>query len=157
MLTVGMPLQDVVRAVTATPAAAIGCLERLGTLGVGREADITILELRDVDVMLEDCQSQRRRCRQRLVAHAVWRAGERAEVTEPPHWPNQRTIDANRPAWDMLLVRDALAPAPCPEGTASFYGAHAARCSGSVSPSLGACMGVRGSLASNALTASAPR
>ena len=37
----------------------------------------TLAELLEVDMELEDCQSQVRRIRQRLVPRACWRAGER--------------------------------------------------------------------------------
>ena len=45
-----------------------------------RCADIAVLELAAVDLQLEDCQSQRRRVRQRLLP-ACWRAGARVAVT----------------------------------------------------------------------------
>ena len=57
-LHVGMPLHDVIRAVTIAPAKAIGWEDRIGTLGIGREADVTVLKLDDVKMKLEDCQSQ---------------------------------------------------------------------------------------------------
>ena len=41
----------------------------------GREADITVLSLEEVDMDLEDCQSQMRRIKQRLLSAEVWRAG----------------------------------------------------------------------------------
>lgn len=49
MLMVGMPLADVIRASTSTPAKAIGYADKIGTLEVGREADIAVLEIRRTD------------------------------------------------------------------------------------------------------------
>ena len=76
MLMLGMPLAEVVRASTCTPANALGVGEVAGSLAVGREADIAVLELVPVDVQLEDSQTQLRRCRERLLCRAVWRAGQ---------------------------------------------------------------------------------
>ena len=75
LLHVGMPLIEVVRASTVNAAAAIGWQDRVGTLGVGREADVAVLSLNEVDAELEDCQGQTRRVSRRLAADAVWRAG----------------------------------------------------------------------------------
>jgi len=114
LLVAGMPLFEAIRAVTITPAKAIGWGDRVGSLGVGREADITVLQLAQVDVQLEDCQSQLRACKERLLPVRVWRAGEEVEVSVPPVWPNPDSVARNRPAWDALRVRDAVAPAEAP-------------------------------------------
>ena len=57
-LAMGMPLADVIRASTATPAAALNLRDSagrlLGSLGVGAEADIAVFDLESVDVSLED-------------------------------------------------------------------------------------------------------
>ena len=60
-LMVGMPLVECIAKTTCRPAEAIGWGDRIGTLGVGRVADIACFEMVDVNVMLEDCQSQLRR------------------------------------------------------------------------------------------------
>ncbi len=46
-LHLGMSLPQVVAASTAAPAAAIGWGDRIGSLGVGRPADITVLQLEE--------------------------------------------------------------------------------------------------------------
>jgi dihydroorotase len=46
-LGLGFTLPQVVTMSTANPAKAIGADERLGSLRVGRQADISVLELRD--------------------------------------------------------------------------------------------------------------
>lgn len=45
-LGLGFPLEQVIGMVTTNPAHAIGVHDRLGTLGVGRQADISVLETR---------------------------------------------------------------------------------------------------------------
>ena len=49
MLMVGMPLAEVIRASTSTPAKAIGYADKIGTLKVGLEADVVVLEIRRTD------------------------------------------------------------------------------------------------------------
>ena len=106
LLHLGMPLQEVIRSSTIDAARAIGWEDRIGTLGRGREADIAVLGLEEVDMELEDCHGQMRRIGQRLVPHAVWRAGEPGQITEPRHWPNQKQIEAGKEWWDRLVIRD---------------------------------------------------
>ena len=67
----GMPLTEVIARTTTAPARAIGWADKIGSLTVGREADVSVLELRECDVQLEDCQGQLRRVQQRLVAVAA--------------------------------------------------------------------------------------
>jgi dihydroorotase len=107
MLHLGMPLGEVIRCSTIAPAEAIGWGDRIGTLGVGREADIAALAFVDADMELEDCQSQMRRISRRLTARAVWRGGTPADITEPSCFPNQQRIEELREVWPRLLIRDA--------------------------------------------------
>ena len=105
MLMVGMPLADVVAASTAAPARALGVGGVAGSLAVGREADIAVLDLLPVDVMLEDSQSQLRRCTTRLVCSAVWRAGEAHRVTAPEcAWPNEDVAAINAQTWEVKFT-----------------------------------------------------
>ena len=110
LLHVGMPLIEVVRASTVNAAAAIGWQDRVGTLGVGREADVAVLSLNEVDAELEDCQGQTRRVSRRLAADAVWRAGEPAAITEPEQWPNPGNAEKAKAGWPQLLIRDDTPP-----------------------------------------------
>ncbi|MBM3803060.1 MAG: amidohydrolase family protein [Acidimicrobiia bacterium] len=110
LLHLGMPLNDVVRCTTVAPAKAIGWEERIGTLGVGREADVAVFALEDVDLELEDCQSQMRRIRRLLTPQAVWRAGTPYPITHPIARPNPKTLAAQSKAWIRLEIRDAVAP-----------------------------------------------
>lgn len=111
LLHLGMPLADVIAGATIVPARLIGWADRIGTLDVGRGADITVLSVDPVDVDLEDCQSQMRRIQRRIVARAVWRDGVYYPCTQPNPWPNPKSIARQRAAWDRLLVRDAKPPA----------------------------------------------
>jgi dihydroorotase len=53
-LGLGFTLPQVVTMSTANPAKAIGASNRLGTLAVGRQADISILEIRDGSWVVHD-------------------------------------------------------------------------------------------------------
>jgi len=53
-LALGFTLEQVVTMCTANPALAIGEDHRLGALAVGRQADISVLELRDGDWAVHD-------------------------------------------------------------------------------------------------------
>jgi dihydroorotase len=46
-LGLGFTLRDVVAMSTMNPAKAVGADNRLGTLGVGRQADISVLDLQE--------------------------------------------------------------------------------------------------------------
>ena len=112
-LRLGMSLRDVVEASTLKPAQVIGWEDRIGTLGVGRCADIAVMRLADVDIELEDCQSQLRRISQRLVPVACWRAGEAVEVTTAEStspFPNPETVERQAEAWSLLHCRDEQPP-----------------------------------------------
>ena len=102
----GMPLNEVVARSTFEPAKAIGWEDRIGTLGIGREADVAVFSVEAVDMTLEDCQSQLRRISQRLVPQAVWRAGIANPITQPKRFPNPETIQAQRVWWQQLQIRD---------------------------------------------------
>ena len=83
-----------------------GCRDRIGTLGIGREADVTVLAFDETDIELEDCIGQMRSAERRLAAIAVWRAGEPSEITSPGHFPNQAQIAKGRALAPKALVRD---------------------------------------------------
>ena len=97
---------ELIEASTLSAAEAIGWEDRIGTLGVGREADVAVLSLDDVDVDLEDCQGQMRRIQQRLSATAVWRAGVPGQITHPLKWPNPEKLEDLRSFIPMLKISD---------------------------------------------------
>ena len=107
-----MPLVDIVRAVTVTPATAFGLSDTIGSLTVGKEADVTILRIEDCDVMMEDSQAQLRHMKQRIVPVAVWRAGLPHPITKPDPWPSIESQRKVVPEWKRLEIRDELEPRP---------------------------------------------
>ena len=106
LLHLGMPLPELIEASTLSAAEAIGWEDRIGTLGVGREADVAVRSLDGVDVELEDCQGQMRRIQHRLSASAVWRAGVPGKITQPLRWPNPEPLETLRSYIPMLRIGD---------------------------------------------------
>ena len=79
-LELGMSLDQVVAACTINAARAIGWEDRLGRLEVGREADVSVLELVPGEVTLRDSVGGRLDAHQRLAARWTIRAGELAQA-----------------------------------------------------------------------------
>ncbi|HEY1281963.1 MAG TPA: amidohydrolase/deacetylase family metallohydrolase [Acidimicrobiales bacterium] len=76
LLWLGMPLPDVLAAVTSRPAAAIRRSDTIGRLAVGAEADITVFDLVDEPLAVADTMGHERRIdRQVRIRHTV-RAGQ---------------------------------------------------------------------------------
>ena len=115
LLSLGMPLTEVIRSATLAPAAAIAWGNRIGTLGVGREADIAVLSLDEVAMELEDSQSQMRSIHQLLTPRAVWRAGVRGEITRPRQFPNAAMIASQRVWLSRLAISDGNGSASAPD------------------------------------------
>eukprot|EP00118_Oscarella_pearsei_P001627 m.7951 g.7951 ORF g.7951 m.7951 type:complete len:430 (+) comp20104_c0_seq2:30-1319(+) len=107
MLCVGMPLVDVITAATSTPAEAIGWADRIGSLTVGRDADITVLALETCDIMLEDTQGQMRRLTKRLIPKLVFKSGQPIKITEPKMFPNVTILESRRKDQSKLVFKDA--------------------------------------------------
>jgi dihydroorotase len=74
-LHLGLPLEEALGKVTATPAAALGMADRIGTLRAGAWGDAVVLELREGRFDLEDSHGEVRAGRHRLVPRTVVRAG----------------------------------------------------------------------------------
>jgi len=66
-LGLGVSLQDVVKACTATPAGLIGMTGKLGTLAPEAYADITILQLQQKPIVFKDTFGELLHCNQLLV------------------------------------------------------------------------------------------
>ena len=77
LLHLGMPLGEVVRASTLRPAQLIGWEDRIGSLEVGREADVAVLALEEGEFPFTDSYRKEERAKQRLVARHTIRAGVR--------------------------------------------------------------------------------
>ena len=73
-LAMGVPLEDVIRRATVNPAREIHRPE-LGTLTVGREADIAVLELQKGRFGYTDCGNAKMIGNPKLVAQMTVRAG----------------------------------------------------------------------------------
>ena len=102
-LNLGMPLPDVIARATVRPAQAIGRPD-LGTLAVGKPADIALFRLDDVETMLYDVTMAGRPARQQLICTQTLVAGQQlAARSERPPAPwailplHQQATRANRP------------------------------------------------------------
>ena len=74
-LNLGMSLSDVIERATINPARAIHREESLGTLDVGREADLAVFEVIEGDHEFKDVNLISRRGSQRLFCRLAIRAG----------------------------------------------------------------------------------
>lgn len=83
LLHVGMTLEDVVRATTATPALAVGRAGRAGALTAGGVADLSVFELRAGHWALPDASGDTETVEQLLVPTMVIRAGQVCAIQPP--------------------------------------------------------------------------
>ncbi len=78
-LALGMPLAEIVRAVTATPARALGRPD-LGDLSIGSTGDVTVMRIEEGNFTFADVRGQTRTGRQRfavdsmVVGGSLWHA-----------------------------------------------------------------------------------
>jgi len=84
LLHVGMPLHDVIRAATSTPASAIGKGDRAGALAQGGDADLSVFELRTGGWALPDAAGDTEVVEQLLVPRMVIRAGQTFDIRPTP-------------------------------------------------------------------------
>ncbi len=75
-LGLGFTLAQVVTMCTANPARAIGAGHRLGSLAAGRQADISVLELREGDWVVYDILGASLRVRQAMVPFVTVKRGQ---------------------------------------------------------------------------------
>ncbi len=75
-LGLGFTLAQVVTMCTANPARAIGAADRLGSLAVGRQADISVLELREGDWVVYDVLGAALRVTQAVVPFVTVKRGQ---------------------------------------------------------------------------------
>ena len=83
-LTMGFTLEQVITMSTLNPAMAVGVDDRLGTLAVGRQADITVLDMEEGDWVLYDVVGGSRRTDKAVVPVLTVKKGE---VFEAGWWP----------------------------------------------------------------------
>jgi dihydroorotase len=88
LLHLGMPLYEVIKAVTINPAVVIRKEDVIGSLSVGRCADVTVLRVAKSShgILLEDCDLEMREMFEVIEPIAVWKSGEKIEVEN--HWIN---------------------------------------------------------------------
>ena len=75
-LPLGLSIEQIIAACTIAPARAIGWQERIGSLEVGREADVSVLQVVDDPVKLRDSVGAEKLHKQRIAARWCVRAGE---------------------------------------------------------------------------------
>jgi dihydroorotase len=74
-LYLGMPLEEIIRATTSVPAAAMRVQHRLGTLLPGRQADVVLMKRQQGEFVLTDTEGQTRTTQERLVPVTVCKRG----------------------------------------------------------------------------------
>ncbi|MGY2727092.1 amidohydrolase family protein [Thermostichus sp. OS-CIW-26] len=88
-LALGMTLPEVIRAVTGNAARAIQKSDQLGSLQVGREADLTVAELVQEEAELVDGRGGTLPVSQLLKVRGVCRAGQFQKIDQTPYaFPN---------------------------------------------------------------------
>ena len=84
-LALGYTLEQVVSMCTANPAQVIGEAHRLGGLAVGRQADISVLALREGDWLLTDAVGDTLRTDRAIVPALTLKRGDLFEPDWGPH------------------------------------------------------------------------
>jgi len=88
-LALGMPLRSVIEAVTTTPARAIGIDAQVGSLAIGRVADIAVFRTEEGSFRLYDVNNAARDARCMLRNTLTLRGGvplPQREADSPPPW-----------------------------------------------------------------------
>ena len=75
-LALGMSLNDVVKACTATPARILGMVGKIGTLQAGAYGDVAIFELKQMQIPLHDVFGKQVTCREVLIPRATVLGGK---------------------------------------------------------------------------------
>jgi dihydroorotase len=84
-LGLGFTFEQVITMCTANPARALGEHDRLGSLAVGRQADISVLELREGDWTVYDTLRDSMRIKQTVVPVLTLKRGQVFEPEWGPH------------------------------------------------------------------------
>jgi dihydroorotase len=84
MLSLGLSVADVVRAVTVTPARMLGLDARgFGALASGSPAHVSVFDVCDESHEVEDAEGEERRIAQWIAPRCVFVGGERFDVSAP--------------------------------------------------------------------------
>jgi dihydroorotase len=70
-----MEINEIIAAVTTTPAQVLGMADSLGSLQVGREADITVLKLESGKFTFRDAQGEKLQTNQRFMPMMTLKGG----------------------------------------------------------------------------------
>ena len=84
-LHLGFPLVDVLRMATVNAAGALGIEDTAGSLAVGREADICVLDVEEGRWLLTDAGGESRAGAKALIPFLTIRSGEVIEPGTAPH------------------------------------------------------------------------
>jgi dihydroorotase len=87
LLALGMPLSDVVASVTCNAAAMLGLSETLGSLRVGREADVSVVRLDTGRFVLRNNSGEAVVASEMFTPVFALRKGERHRADSPPEPP----------------------------------------------------------------------
>jgi dihydroorotase len=97
-LYLGLPLTEIIRASTVTPAEIIGRGGELGTLRPGAVADVAVLSLDPAEIELVDIYNNRRPFDRTFNAHHTFVGGRELEPRQmPPPVPWIRLVDEHTP------------------------------------------------------------
>lgn len=83
LLALGMGLPEIVASVTSNPAAMLGMADRIGSLQVAREADVTVLEIRNGRFELNDNSGEAMVASEMIAPLFALRGGRRFEADSP--------------------------------------------------------------------------
>jgi dihydroorotase len=75
-LSLGLSFEQIIANCTINPARAVGWQDRIGSLEIGREADIAVLRIVEDPAMLRDSSGKERLHKQRIAVQWTIRAGE---------------------------------------------------------------------------------
>jgi len=75
-LALGMKVEDIIQCVTFTPAKTLGLEDELGSLQVGREADIAVLKIEQGDFIFRDAQGQELKSKERFTPTMTFKRGD---------------------------------------------------------------------------------
>jgi dihydroorotase len=98
-MSIGYPLADVVQATTASAASALGLQHEIGSISVGREADLSIIDVVEGDFTFADTTGQEFRGGYGLVPVRTLKAGEEFSPgwgTHPWGWLPASAADEQR-------------------------------------------------------------
>ncbi|WP_414463723.1 amidohydrolase family protein [Hyphomicrobium sp. DY-1] len=100
MMHLGMPLKQIIEAVTINSAKAISLTDRAGDLSVGKPADVTVFEIEEGQFELSDCFTQTRTANKRFVPKMTFKNGKRFDV--------DMDLGQNEANWFLQIAEDHI-------------------------------------------------